>query len=178
MLVFIIRRSMQSVVVLLFMSLLVFVGVYAVGNPIDILINPQADQAEADTRVARARAEERRAIASDIHDDPIQKMVAAAMRLDVVLEDHPELADDEQFGTGNLGQRTEQRLERLALGQVRRREQPRPAVPLGHRSFGGEQVGVDTPRHDPDRRACQTPASDTSMNRNAIPAAARRILRP
>jgi peptide/nickel transport system permease protein len=28
------------------MSALVFVGVYAIGNPIDILINPQADQAE------------------------------------------------------------------------------------------------------------------------------------
>jgi len=35
MLVFIIRRSMQSVVVLFVMSLLVFVGVYAIGNPID-----------------------------------------------------------------------------------------------------------------------------------------------
>lgn len=46
MLVFIVRRSLQSVVVLLAMSLLVFVGVYAVGNPIDILINPQADQIE------------------------------------------------------------------------------------------------------------------------------------
>ena len=44
MLVFIIRRSLQSVVVLFAMSLLVFVGVYAIGNPIDILINPQADQ--------------------------------------------------------------------------------------------------------------------------------------
>jgi peptide/nickel transport system permease protein len=42
-LIFIIRRSLQSVVVLLVMSVLVFVGVYAVGT-IDILINPQADQ--------------------------------------------------------------------------------------------------------------------------------------
>jgi peptide/nickel transport system permease protein len=45
-LVYLIRRSLQSVVVLAVMSLLVFVGVYAVGNPIDILISPQADQAE------------------------------------------------------------------------------------------------------------------------------------
>jgi peptide/nickel transport system permease protein len=50
--VFIIRRSMQSVVVLLVMSLLVFVGVYAIGNPIDILINPQADQAEREQAIA------------------------------------------------------------------------------------------------------------------------------
>jgi peptide/nickel transport system permease protein len=52
MLVYIIRRSMQSVVVLLAMSLLVFVGVYAIGNPIDILINPQADQIEREHAIA------------------------------------------------------------------------------------------------------------------------------
>ena len=40
------RRLAQSLAVLVFMSLLVFAGVYAVGNPVDILINPQADQAE------------------------------------------------------------------------------------------------------------------------------------
>ena len=43
MLVFIIRRLLQSVVVLLVMSLLVFAGVYAIGNPIDMLISPDAD---------------------------------------------------------------------------------------------------------------------------------------
>ncbi|MEP7327807.1 MAG: ABC transporter permease [Betaproteobacteria bacterium] len=52
MLVFIIRRSMQSVVVLLIMSLLVFIGVYAIGNPIDILINPQADQIDRENAIA------------------------------------------------------------------------------------------------------------------------------
>ena len=52
MLVFIIRRSLQSVVVLFVMSLLVFVGVYAVGNPIDILINPQADQIDRERAIA------------------------------------------------------------------------------------------------------------------------------
>jgi peptide/nickel transport system permease protein len=52
MLVYIIRRSLQSVVVLLVMSLLVFIGVYAVGNPIDILINPQADQIDRERAIA------------------------------------------------------------------------------------------------------------------------------
>jgi peptide/nickel transport system permease protein len=52
MLVYIIRRSMQSVVVLFVMSLLVFVGVYAIGNPIDILINPQADQIDRERAIA------------------------------------------------------------------------------------------------------------------------------
>src|ERR1700694_930358 len=46
MLVYIIRRSLQAVLVTFVMSVLVFVGVYAIGNPIDILINPQADQNE------------------------------------------------------------------------------------------------------------------------------------
>ena len=50
--VFILRRLMQSAVVLVVMSALVFVGVFAIGNPVDILISPQADQAE----IARATA--------------------------------------------------------------------------------------------------------------------------
>jgi peptide/nickel transport system permease protein len=52
MLAYIARRLAQSALVLLAMSALVFVGVYAIGNPVDILINPQADQAE----MARATA--------------------------------------------------------------------------------------------------------------------------
>src|SRR5690349_14762928 len=52
MLVYVIRRSMKSIVVLFVMSLLVFVGVYAIGNPIDILINPQADQIDRERAVA------------------------------------------------------------------------------------------------------------------------------
>ena len=46
MLTFALRRLLQSIAVLFIMSALVFAGVYAIGNPIDILINPQADQAE------------------------------------------------------------------------------------------------------------------------------------
>jgi len=52
MLGFILRRLLQSLLVLFVMSLLVFGGVYAIGNPVDILISPQADQAE----IARATA--------------------------------------------------------------------------------------------------------------------------
>jgi peptide/nickel transport system permease protein len=46
MLAYLSRRLLQSLAVLFVMSLLVFLGVYAIGNPVDILINPQADQAE------------------------------------------------------------------------------------------------------------------------------------
>lgn len=50
MLAFTIRRLGQSLFVLAAMSFLVFIGVYAVGNPIELLVNPQADEIE------RARA--------------------------------------------------------------------------------------------------------------------------
>lgn len=50
MLAFTIRRLGQSVFVLLVMAFIVFIGVYAIGNPIELLVNPQADAAE------RARA--------------------------------------------------------------------------------------------------------------------------
>ena len=50
MLAFTLRRFGQSLLVLVLMSLLVFLGVYAIGNPIDLLVNPQADDFE------RARA--------------------------------------------------------------------------------------------------------------------------
>ena len=46
MIVFALKRLAQSIAVLFIMSALVFAAVYAIGNPIDILINPQADQAE------------------------------------------------------------------------------------------------------------------------------------
>ena len=52
MLGYLVRRLFQSLLVLFAMSGLVFAGVYAIGNPVDILINPQADQAE----IARATA--------------------------------------------------------------------------------------------------------------------------
>jgi peptide/nickel transport system permease protein len=47
---FAIRRFAQSVLVLWVMSFIVFLGVYAIGNPIELLVNPQADEVE------RARA--------------------------------------------------------------------------------------------------------------------------
>ena len=53
MLVFVVRRILQALLVLFVMSVLVFVGVYAIGNPVDILINPQADQLEREQAIAR-----------------------------------------------------------------------------------------------------------------------------
>jgi peptide/nickel transport system permease protein len=51
MLVFTLRRLAQSALVLFVMSILVFVGIFAIGNPVDILINPQADQADIERAI-------------------------------------------------------------------------------------------------------------------------------
>ncbi|MCL6705839.1 ABC transporter permease [Pseudomonas sp. R2.Fl] len=46
MLVSVAHRSFQAVLVLLAMTVIVFIGINVIGNPVDILISPQADQAE------------------------------------------------------------------------------------------------------------------------------------
>jgi len=51
MIAFLLRRLVQSLLVLVAMSVLVFVGVYLIGNPIDILISSQADQVERDRAI-------------------------------------------------------------------------------------------------------------------------------
>jgi peptide/nickel transport system permease protein len=49
---YIIRRLAASLILLFVMSLLVFVGVYAIGNPVDLLISPEADQKETERVIA------------------------------------------------------------------------------------------------------------------------------
>lgn len=50
---FIVQRLLQSVVVMLAMSLLVFVAVFMVGNPIELLISPDANQEIRAQTIAR-----------------------------------------------------------------------------------------------------------------------------
>ena len=49
--VFIIRRLLQSSMVIVAMSLIVFFGVNVIGNPVDILINPEFDQEEMERAI-------------------------------------------------------------------------------------------------------------------------------
>ena len=42
--VFIIRRMLQSIVIMIAMTVIVFFGVNVIGNPVDILVNPDCDQ--------------------------------------------------------------------------------------------------------------------------------------
>jgi peptide/nickel transport system permease protein len=53
MLGFVIQRLLQAVLVMIAMSILVFVGVYAIGNPIDVLLSPDADQRIRAETIAR-----------------------------------------------------------------------------------------------------------------------------
>ena len=95
MLVYVIRRSLQSVVVLLVMSVLVFVGVYAVGNPIDILINPQADQQDRERAIAalgldKSLPEQYLSFLSGaLHGDLGKSFVHATSALGLILERMP-----------------------------------------------------------------------------------------
>ena len=49
--VFLLRRLLQAAAVVLVMSLLVFLGVYAIGDPVEILISPEADQIERERAI-------------------------------------------------------------------------------------------------------------------------------
>ena len=48
---YIIRRLLQSAVVVAVLSALVFLGVYVIGNPVDVLVSTEADQEEFDRMV-------------------------------------------------------------------------------------------------------------------------------
>jgi peptide/nickel transport system permease protein len=58
MLVYVIRRLSQSLVVVAVMAALVFVGVYAIGNPIDMMVSPDATPAEMQAAMERLGLDE------------------------------------------------------------------------------------------------------------------------
>jgi PAS domain S-box-containing protein len=63
------------------------------------------------SRLVAAQEDERRQIASNIHDDPVQKMAAVAMRLDLLASSHPDIGDDPAFD--KLQGTVRQSIERL-----------------------------------------------------------------
>jgi len=95
MLVYIIRRSLQAVLVMFVMSLLVFAGVYAIGNPIDILINPQADQGEREHAIAALGLDKPlwtqygRFLFGALHGDLGRSFVHSTSALGLILERMP-----------------------------------------------------------------------------------------
>jgi peptide/nickel transport system permease protein len=95
MLAYIARRSLQAIVVLFFMAVLVFAGVYAIGNPIDILINPQADQAERAHAIATLGLDQPlwvqfgRFLAGAVHGDLGKSFVHGSSALGLILQRMP-----------------------------------------------------------------------------------------
>ncbi len=51
--VFIVRRLLQSILVLLAVSIVVFFAVYTIGDPIELLVSPDASQEQRDATIAR-----------------------------------------------------------------------------------------------------------------------------
>ena len=51
--VFIIRRLMQAMIVVVLMSVIVFFGVNVIGDPVDMLVSPDADQADIEATIER-----------------------------------------------------------------------------------------------------------------------------
>lgn len=49
--VYLLRRLLQALLVMLAMSVIVFIGVYAIGDPVEILISPDADQMERERAI-------------------------------------------------------------------------------------------------------------------------------
>jgi peptide/nickel transport system permease protein len=50
---FLIQRILQALMVVVAMSVIVFLGVYAIGNPIDVMIDPASDQALREALIRR-----------------------------------------------------------------------------------------------------------------------------
>ncbi|MBM6593678.1 ABC transporter permease [Microvirga pudoricolor] len=50
---FLIQRVLQALMVVIAMSIIVFLGVYAIGNPIDVMIDPASDQALREALIHR-----------------------------------------------------------------------------------------------------------------------------
>jgi peptide/nickel transport system permease protein len=95
MLVYVIRRSLQALLVMFVMSILVFVGVYAIGNPIDILINPLADQIEREHAIAALGLDQPlwtqygKFLAGAMHGDLGRSFVHSTPALGLILERMP-----------------------------------------------------------------------------------------
>ena len=53
MIVYLVRRVGQSLLAVMAMAVLVFLGVFFIGNPVDVLVSPEASQAQIAATVER-----------------------------------------------------------------------------------------------------------------------------
>ena len=91
MLAFLFRRLGQSLLVIAVMATLVFVGVYALGNPIDILLSPDADQIEREQAIMRLGLDQPmwvqylRFVGSALHGDLGRSFVHGVPAVELIL---------------------------------------------------------------------------------------------
>lgn len=91
---FLVRRMLQGILIVFAMSVIVFLGVYAIGNPVDILINPDATPEIKQQAIAKLGLDKPvwqqygyfviRALQGDlgnsfIYDEPALQLIAQAM---------------------------------------------------------------------------------------------------
>lgn len=95
MIVYLLRRVGQSLVAVAVMATLVFIGVYAIGNPIDVLVAPDATQAERAATIARLGLDQPlwqqflTFVANALRGDLGTSFVYGRPALDVILERLP-----------------------------------------------------------------------------------------
>ena len=95
MLIFLCNRLLQALLVLLAMSALVFVGVFAIGNPVDLLLSPEADQIERLRTIAALGLDKPMAvqyldfIGRALHGDLGNSLVSATPAVGLILERLP-----------------------------------------------------------------------------------------
>ncbi len=95
MLAFIVRRGLQAVLALLAVSLLVFVAVYSLGNPVNVLINPPLDAQQRERANAALGLEQplgaqfRQFVSGALHGDVGRSYAHDTPALDLILERLP-----------------------------------------------------------------------------------------
>lgn len=95
MIVYLLRRLGQSLLAVIAMAVLVFIGVYFIGNPVDVLINPEATQAEIAATTERLGLDKPLYqqfgifVANLLHGDLGTSFVYGRPALDIILERLP-----------------------------------------------------------------------------------------
>lgn len=95
MIVYLTRRLGQSIVAVAVMATLVFIGVYAIGNPVDILVSPDATQAEIQATIVRLGLDKPLweqflvFVSNALHGDLGTSFVYGRPAVDIILERMP-----------------------------------------------------------------------------------------
>ncbi len=102
-----------------------------------------AERLELLARLVSAQEEERQRIASDLHDDSIQKVTAANMRLEMLAMAHPDLAEDEGFAKAKATVRSAIESMRHLMSELRPYVLDRDGLSPALRQLLEEDFGPD-----------------------------------